>query len=427
VDAYAVSNVQEPETRFIIKILYLVFNCIVLALLFGFIPFAWFFYESSGIDNNSVAKRIGYALKYSIFVIFIVVILIIVGTFLRSTDDIVGTDPPSIWAQKILAEGREVSTVSFTLSCVTIIGYIIWCTYTAYGLASLPIDLIKGNKSLQQEKNELDGDIKINRIKNMDSDVPLIADEERTLDTYNKRKEKLERVGGYWYKMRNTCRPIFILLGIFGLIVSVSIMASITLSVIDRILNHLDCGVKCGLILKNAALFNPLDRLLLTLSNYFPVDYIFFSLIVIYIFCATLYSIVEIGIHCFCWKLFSVRPHHTDPQAIMLATILLILSILAMNNSLENIAPIYVNYGSQTYIPVNGTVPQSCSIAGSTDCVMTEIGFIIHNVDINVGIFGIIFYAFNCIFLVAFLMSLIMAGVKARQSNIQYYSDEEEE
>ena len=39
------------------------------------------------------------------------------------------------------------------------IGTIFWYTYGAYGLASLPMILIKGHKSLQEEKSEVETDL----------------------------------------------------------------------------------------------------------------------------------------------------------------------------------------------------------------------------------------------------------------------------
>jgi hypothetical protein len=45
------------------------------------------------------------------------------------------------------------------LATIISLGTFLWFFYGAYGLAILPINLIKGKKSLEQEKNEITTDI----------------------------------------------------------------------------------------------------------------------------------------------------------------------------------------------------------------------------------------------------------------------------
>ena len=52
------------------------------------------------------------------------------------------TQIPGLVEQQNVAEGA----ISFTIACLTIFGYITWITYTAYGLSSFPIGILKGTK-----------------------------------------------------------------------------------------------------------------------------------------------------------------------------------------------------------------------------------------------------------------------------------------
>jgi len=115
----------------------------------------------------------------------------------------------------------------------------------------------------------------------------------------------------------------------------------------------------------------------------------------------------------------------------MTASVILMLSILALNNAIVTLAPSYSLFGSQTYIPENVThaSPEPCSVNApeSSGCLTTQLGEIVNGININVGFFGMIFYAFTWLFFLAFLVSIVVAACRARSSNIDYYSEDEEE
>jgi len=157
---------------------------------------------------------------------------------------------------------------------------------------------------------------------------------------------------------------------------------------LDRTLNHINCGAACGFILKYPVIFNPLDKLLIVLSPIFPVDYVLLSVIVLYIYFATLSAVTDIGIRCFCLNMFRFRKGRTEPQGLMTSSVILMLSTLALNNSVVTLAPTYANFGSQTYLPNGTSVEAPCSINAPSDvCLMTQVGTIVHSVDLNVGFF----------------------------------------
>jgi len=224
------------------------------------------------------------------------------------------------------------------------------------------------------------------------------------------------------------CRPFSVVFGAFALLLSLFLVISLGLTALDRTLNHIDCGAACGFILKYPVIFNPLDKALILLSQYFPVDYLVLSFIVLYIYFSTMNAVTEIGIRCFCLNMFKFRKGRTDPQALMTTSIILMLSTLALNNSIVTLAPTYANFGSQTYMPNGTTTETDCSInAPSGVCIMTQVGTIVHSTNLTVGFFGIVFYGFMWLFVLGFLVSIIIAGVRAKKSNVDDYSDDDEE
>jgi len=186
-------------------------------------------------------------------------------------------------------------------------------------------------------------------------------------------------------------------------------------------------------ILQYPQIFNPIDQVLMVCARYFPIDYIVICAIVLYVYFATLYAITQIGIKFFCLHLFSFKQDRTPPQGLMTASIILMLGILALNNSLVTLAPTYAMFGSQMYTP-NATssnpnpTPESCSINAPPEsgCITTQLGFIVNSVNINVGFFGIVFYGFTWVFCLGFFICVIVAGCRAKQSVVETYSDDDE-
>jgi LMBR1 domain-containing protein 1 len=81
---------------------------------------------------------------------------------------------------------------------------------------------------------------------------------------------------------------------------------------------HSACGYSCGYSIDSPTLLNPLDKLLVILSKVFPIDYIGFAGAVVFMFLSAISGMVALGIRLCGMKLWSVRPGHTMPNAMIL-------------------------------------------------------------------------------------------------------------
>jgi len=204
------------------------------------------------------------------------------------------------------------------------------------------------------------------------------------------RKEKLETTRKGCQNLWRLLKPFKFILGAFFFLVSVLIIVSFILTNIDRIVNS-PCGAKCGYILNDPKKWNPIDSLLVVLSEYFPLDYILMGLLILYIYFCTLAGLVNIGIRLIWIKLFKVKPHGTQMQGLLLGTVVVMFSLLALNIELMSLAPQYVAYGDQTYI-LDGD-KRRCELSSPTSqCTMTQIGTIINRIALKLTFFGVIFY-----------------------------------
>jgi len=221
-------------------------------------------------------------------------------------------------------------------------------------------------------------------------------------------------------------RPFGIIFGAIFFLVSLLIAVSIFLTLIDRLINHIGCGIGCGFILSHSGIFNPLDRLLVLLSNVFPLDYILLLLIILYLYMATLNGIVYWGIRLCCIKLYSFKEQRTAPQGLLIASIFLMTSLLAIENQILTIAPSYALFGSQKFVTENKTVPCGLNYVNLTDaCIPTQVGNIINLVSLKSPFFGFIFFGMSCAFIIMWIIGVFIAALRARDSTVEYISSDD--
>ena len=152
-----------------------------------------------------------------------------------------------------------------------------------------------------------------------------------------------------WIKVEAIFRPIKLIGGILLVIITVFISICMLLTFVDKVKNSV-CKTHCGYVLGKTHIVNPMNYILIQSAKVFPIDYIIFLLLVILFFSSSVVGIATVGIR-FLWiTLFQIRKGRTSPQALLLATLLLALIVLAMNYALAMmVAPGYAHFGPQTY------------------------------------------------------------------------------
>lgn len=189
------------------------------------------------------------------------------------------------------------------------------------------------------------------------------------------------------------------------------------LTAVDKAANSI-CKHRCGYILGHINVFNPVNWVFVQSAKAFPVDYVIFTLLVLLFFCSSVVGIATIGIR-FLWiKIFQIRKGHTSPQALLLATSMLMLTILALNYSVSMVvAPQYATFGPQTFCDRapgpdraqpdcsdNKDLIKPCSELEDNDaakrvCTPSVASTILNRVTLNFPFFGIIFFWAQFIFL----------------------------
>jgi len=263
--------------------------------------------------------------------------------------------------------------LTFSLGLLTTCGTLIYILYTAAGLALLPVAMIKSAPAIsaltltattasaleqnRERQRQLEG-----RNAGRDGglspkdrrELEMLIREERTLQ----RRERLANESSgenqsflmrTWTKIEAIFRPIKLLGGLLVLLIALIIWVSMLLTGIDKAKNSI-CKSHCGYILAHIQIFNPVNWVLVKSATVFPIDYVLFLLLVLLFFASSVIGITTVGIRFLWLKIFTIRKGHTSPQALLMATVMLILIALAINYSMAMmIAPQYSHYGPQTF------------------------------------------------------------------------------
>ena len=245
--------------------------------------------------------------------------------------------------------------------------------YTGAGLALLPITFVKSapsisapslaaNTASQLEQNlERQHQLEARnegRQEGLDSrdrrELDALVNEERNL----RRRERLARESAgegqhallkVWHKIEAIFRPVKLLCGVFFMLVSIVIWLSMLITAIDKVKNSV-CGRHCGYLLGSINIFQPINFFLVKAARVFPIDYALFVLLVLFLFSASVVAIATVGIRFLWLTIFKIRKGNSSPQALLMATTLLALMVLAINYAVTNfIAPQYSIFGPQTY------------------------------------------------------------------------------
>jgi len=244
--------------------------------------------------------------------------------------------------------------------------------YTASGLALLPVALIKSAPSISAPSLAQDtaSQLEQNRERQhqlesrnegengLDSrdqrELEALIREERTLV----RRERLAAeasgegrswVVRAWHKVEAIFRPLKLLGGLLFMVIALLIWTSMLITGIDKAKNSV-CKARCGYILGHINIFQPVNWIFVMSSRVFPIDYVVFLLLVLFLFSASVVGIATVGIR-FLWiVIFQIRRGKTSPQALLMATVMLTLIVFAINYSVAMmIAPQYATFGPQTY------------------------------------------------------------------------------
>ncbi|CAG8918057.1 unnamed protein product [Penicillium salamii] len=471
---WATQDVVDRITYSLTVIYYLLYSLDALLCLLV-IPFTYFWYEeydevATETGEQTVGQRIWGALKYTLCFVAVVVILFLVGFFVPLSQD--KKDMDLDYFKRLLTENHGERALTFGLGLLMTLGLFLYVLYTSVGLALLPISLIKTAPSIssanlrassaqqletnQERQRQLEGrcagDPELLSSKDR-RELDTLVREERTLIRRQRLAEESQGEGRSWlmkawYKIGAVLRPFKLLGGLLLLMVAFVAWVSMLLTSIDKAKNSI-CQHRCGYILAHVNIFNPINWALVQSAKVFPIDYAIFTMLVLLFFCSSVVGIAVVGIR-FLWiRIFQIRNGHTSPQALLLATAMLMLIILALNYSIAMVvAPQYATFGPQTFCDrAPGTfigkpdcsnsreLIKPCSEVAKNPtaqqvCTPSVVSTFLNRVTLNYPFFGVVFFwsqfFFLGLYLIVFVTSLLRSP-KLDEAQLDEDADEAEE
>ncbi|OQE32174.1 hypothetical protein PENSTE_c001G01652 [Penicillium steckii] len=436
------------------------------------IPFTYFWYEeydevASEGGEQTLGQRFWGAFKYTILFIVIVVILFLVGFFAPVPGDKSGLDFD--YFKKLLTENHGERALTFALGLLMTLGLCLYVLYTSSGLALLPIGLIKTAPSIsnptlhantvqqletnQERQRQLEGRCGGNPdlLSSKDRrELDTLSREERTLirrqrlveESQGSNRGWLMRV---WFKIEAIFRPFKLLGGILLLLIALVVWVSMLLTAIDKAKNSI-CKHRCGYILGHVNIFNPVNWALVQSAKVFPVDYAIFTALVLLLFCSSVVGVTVVGIR-FLWiRLFQIRKGHTSPQALLMATSMLMLMTLALNYSISMlVAPQYATFGPQTFCDRESWTPlgqpdcsnskeliKPCSElaenpAAKRVCTPSVVSTFLNRITLNFPFFGVVFFWAQFFFLGVYLIVFVTTLFRSPKLDERQLDEDAEE
>ncbi|KAF7726822.1 hypothetical protein EC973_008423 [Apophysomyces ossiformis] len=365
-----------------VQVVYYVLYCLIAVFCFFVIPAA--FLGATGWAMIPVALAL---------------VLLLIGLFTKPAI------PPYVdlgWYQHLLSESNGEKAIAFVIGCLFLLGIVVYVVYTAPGLSLLPLDLIRHRRKLDRTKQNLEsreGNVRQQqqaiKAKYAGTNEALSLRDSRALENL----EDEERI--------------------------------------DKLIFSV-CGRKCGYILSQPDLVNPVNVVLRTMEQVFPLNYVLVAGWIIYVYLATMAGLQWIGIR-FLWAtLYRLRRGATEPRGLLFSAMILTLGLLALNYSMISvIAPGYSHFGNQVYCNYteggrrdctdHGDLIVPCDIYGPTDiCTPTVSSTLIDRMTIQVPFFGWFFYYGQWVFIGTFILGFLLALFKPLLSHGQGQEEEEE-
>lgn len=413
----------------------------LLFLAFCMVPLAYFYGEEQGVDVDKPVHHRGggsccKAVRSTGFFVGFMFVMLTVGLNFRpghtQTLDTAWESQDSAvrWVGDLLdVQHNGLNAISFSIACLTCVGVVCWVFYTAYGMAAMPFDWLRGKQTAAEQRQDLegsiaairekyrviqskytvreDGSLDLSRMKAVDrKELNRLQREHKSLMQHNYRLQEIEqKAGAVIPKLLQVLVPFRWLIGMAMMCMSLLVVCSLLLTLIDRLL-HSPCGWECGYTIKERGIFNPADEIFKQLSLLFPVDFVVLAVFVLYIFCASVFGIVCLGIRVLCFSMYSLQARKSMPQALLVLCNVMAYILLALCMALLTIAPEYTAFGPQTSKATEGGERSQCSLErrdSTSTCQVSVISAFFTRIAFAMPVFSAAYFFANWAFIAVFM------------------------
>ena len=428
-DVYATASHRTEPAR--LKAAYLILFATEIVWLSVVLPFSFFFHAANDApastqntanapsfspaqrrkrqqESNSLCARVCRALQRTLVFVFVVALAFLAGLTFRPGHEAWSAEAMTQkWMERVFDTAHQgTEALLFITGIVTTAGFAGVVLYTGYGMAALPLDLLRGYKDPEMERLEAETSLlKIrSQLRVLDRKKSSTGSRrERAIRLKLRQKASVARqhvqalnrltnrsgaASCVPCRVAGPCRKVS---GAVLLVLTCLLTTAVLLSANDpglesaagckgraaagndaeetmaraaasaaagaqvnnnstiaRLVCEAESGY-LGTLLNKPRLFNPFDESLVVLSDYFPLDLVTISGALSFMFAASLYGVSRLGLRCcICISVYRFRRRATSASAVLVFGAVCILVALALLVQVPVLAPKYATFGPQT-------------------------------------------------------------------------------
>ncbi|GMF27309.1 unnamed protein product [Phytophthora lilii] len=214
-------------------------------------------------------------------------------------------------------------------------------------------------------------------------------------------------------------------IGVVLIILSLLIVISMLITSIDKMAHS---SFERGFLLNAPEFPNPMDLLLVLASQVFPLDYVVFAVLFVYLFAISLIVLKRHGLQFLCFRLGRLQPRLTSAATMtMLSLVLMQLAMVGLF-ALLTLAPQYATFGHQMFTDASGrvvpcTLEEAANAAAAAaksgdlpaHCRMTQLAKFYNALAVELPMFGTAFFVGQFLFAAAFVPWIAHAYCMAKK------------
>ncbi|KAI9911842.1 hypothetical protein PsorP6_008719 [Peronosclerospora sorghi] len=214
-------------------------------------------------------------------------------------------------------------------------------------------------------------------------------------------------------------------IGVILILLSLLIVVSMFITSIDKMVHS---NFEHGFLLNAPTFLNPMDLLLVMASRVFPLDYLFFAVLFVYLFTLSLIVLKRHGLQFLCFQLGRFQPRLTSAATMTILSLVLMQLAMVGLFALLTLAPQYSTFGHQMFTTTSGrvipcTLKEAASAAAAAvksgrmpdHCRITQLAQFYNTLAVELPMFGVAFFVGQSLFAAAFIPWIAHAYCMAKK------------
>ncbi|CAI5722902.1 unnamed protein product [Hyaloperonospora brassicae] len=450
VDVYLLDNAlpHVPSNARALRVLYRVYLALLALYSFGGAPLAYNYAKQTEIAHLtlrfSARERLFAAAKRTVcFLLGLSLLLLVVMVVLLcgkpASSDIE-------WLRPLLRFSSDLETfLRLLVGTLALTGMYLWLCVCSRGLASVPlVGLLMEDHSIDENMTTFEALLRENALESRataqtrDTIVQRYAVKQQMSGADQERLSQLKTRAQLLEERRDVLRENLqrfaltgkltcwkIPIGVVLMLLSLLIVTSMLSTSVDKMAHS---SFARGFLLNAPKFPNPMDLLLVIASRVFPLDYVVFAVLFVYLFAVSLVVLKRHGLQFLCFRLGRLQPRLTSAATMTILSLVLMQLAMVGLFALLTLAPQYATFGHQTFVDASGRVVP-CSLeeaanaaaaaaksGGQPDhCRMTQLARFYNALAVELPMFGTAFFVGQLLFAAAFVPWIAHAYCMAKK------------